>query len=352
MTQPHSRQPRLEVIGSATPQVSRGRRAIADGTVAHTLGVIGVTGFGIEVAKSFAANESAGRTWLIAGLLAGLVLLCVAWWQQRRARRKTQVAIVVTAPDSRRGGIARAAQLTQQAETFAQTCCNMTLKAEIPTSDGERANSALITQLADETLTALSLAMRLTPDATRFNLIPTMPLHAAFCFGSRLGHTHAREIRVHQIRQGNGEHPYFEATTLRARSTRRRPLEVRPLIMLPQGESTTAALALDLQRRGDGFIDAVKASCAEHNIGTLLVLQSATPTLKENFDTFTAVVAQTVEEWRCAALTPTARAGRHTIYLSGPVSVSLALGAMFTAEGLRWQAMTFDPDTNRYERLS
>ncbi|MFX0577119.1 SAVED domain-containing protein [Nocardia nepalensis] len=312
---------------------------------------MGVGGFGTEVAKSFAANETAGRVWLIASLLAGLELLGLAWWLRRRARRNARVAIVVTAPDARRGGIARATQLTQQAETFAQTCCNVTLKAEVPTSEGERPTSTLITQLADETLTALSLAMRLTPDATRFNLIPTMPLHAAFCFGLRLGHTHAREIRVYQIHQSNGERAYFEATTLRAGTPRRSPLDVHPLITLPNGDPTTAALALDLQHRGDAFVEAVKASCLERGIGTLLVLQSPTQTLKENFNTFTAVVAQTVREWRSAELTPVARNGRHAVFLSGPVSVSLALGALFAAEAGRWQAMTFDPDSSRYEEL-
>ncbi len=247
--------------------------------------------------------------------------------------------------------MARALQLTQQAENFAQATCSVTLKAEVPTSEGERPTKAVITELADETLTAMSLAERLTPDATRFNLIPTMPLHAAFWFGMRLGHTHARDIRVYQVHQGNGDRVYFEATSLRAVQRRRSPLTVHPVTTLPEGDPATAALALDLQGRGDGFVEAVKATCRDRGIGTLLVLQSSGLVLDESPGKFGDVVAQVVQEWRAATLPPSARTGRHTVFLSGPVSISLALGALFAAETGRWQPMTFDPESGRYEEL-
>ncbi|GAA0543934.1 hypothetical protein [Actinomadura livida] len=60
----------------------------------------------------------------------------------------------------------------------------------------------------------MTTARRLTGEANWVDLIPTMPLPAAFRFGARLGHTHGSEIVVHAVRQ-RSEGPFFPATVLR-----------------------------------------------------------------------------------------------------------------------------------------
>lgn len=266
-----------------------------------------------------------------------------------RARRQVRVGIVVTATDARRG-LARAQQLDQQAETFSLNTCAVTLKTAAAISgDGVR-DRELIDRLADETLAATMMAERLTPDAVRINLIPTMPLHMAFWFGARLGYTHARQVVVHAIRQGDGAPAYFAATALRAVETNVEPLIVERLEAIDGGAPTKVALALDLQGRGDQFLDQVAATCRQHGIGYLLRLRSASPLLTENTATFTGVVEQTCRAWRAAPLPAAARIGQHAIFLSGPVAISVALGARLAApEHGRWTAFTFDATTSTYE---
>jgi hypothetical protein len=68
-----------------------------------------------------------------------------------------------------------------------------------------RWDQELLNALGGETLSATTMAERLTPDAVRINLIPTMPLHGAFWFGAHSGYTHARKVAVHAIRQTEGD---------------------------------------------------------------------------------------------------------------------------------------------------
>src|SRR5690606_10749087 len=102
------------------------------------------------------------------------------------------------------------------------------LKTSVELTDVGHDAKALIEDLADETLTTITIAERLSPGAARINLIPTMPLHVAFYFGARMRQTHAREIVVHAMRQG-GDPPYFPATSLRVMESAVRPLIVDPL---------------------------------------------------------------------------------------------------------------------------
>lgn len=343
--------PRLTVVGSSEPAKSQGWQAVLDGTAAVAIGGIGAGGFGVEAVKSLVTGEVTGRGWFVAGLAVGLALVGVGLWLRERARQRVRVGIVVTASDARRGQ-ARARQLDQQAERFSQSTCTVTLKTSIELPGDGRWDQELVNALADETLSATTMAERLTPDAARINLIPTMPLHVAFWLGARLGHTHAREVAVHAIRQADGTPAYFPATALRAVESTCKPLVLDQLEAIDEGDPTVVALALDLQGRGDQFFDDVRAACRQHGVGLLLGLRTMSSKLAENRDTFTGVVEQTCTVWRAAPLTAPARTGRHVIFLSGPVAIAVALGArLASAEHGRWTAFTFDAVTNAYEPI-
>ncbi|TDC84521.1 hypothetical protein [Actinomadura sp. 7K507] len=62
--------------------------------------------------------------------------------------------------------------------------------------------------LTEETIAAAGIAERLVSGATRINVIPTMPLPAAFRFSAKIGHSHSREIVVHAIGQ-RGSSPSY-----------------------------------------------------------------------------------------------------------------------------------------------
>ncbi|MFJ8917800.1 SAVED domain-containing protein [Amycolatopsis sp. NPDC102389] len=306
-------------------------------------------GFGVETAKSFMADEPAGRLWFVLAFVSGIALVALGLWLRGRASRQVRVGIVVTASDARRG-IARAHQLEQQAEKYSQSTCTITLKTSIELSGDGVWDRQLVDALADETLSATMMAERITPDAFRINLIPTMPLHVAFWFGARLGYTHAREVVVHAIRQADGAPAYFAATSLRAIDSSVEPLDVDRLEAIDDGDPNKVALALDLQGRGDQFFDQVMASCHQHGFGYLLRLRSATSRLVENNTTFTGVVEQTCRAWREAPLTAGARTGHHAIFLSGPAAIAVALGAQLAPpEHGQWTAFTFDATSNSYE---
>ncbi|HEY3469504.1 MAG TPA: SAVED domain-containing protein [Amycolatopsis sp.] len=342
---------RLTVVGSGgAPGDSAGRWApVTDGTAQLTVGGMAAGGFGVEAAKSFLADEPAGRWWFVLAFAGALALVGLGIWLRNRARRRVRVGIVVTASDGRRGR-ARARHLEEQAEKFSQSTCTVTLKTGIELPGDSAWTHHLVDALADETLSATTMAERLTPDAARINLIPTMPLHVAFWFGARLGYTHAREVVVHAIRQADGAPAYFPATSLRAVESGVEPLDVDRLEAVDGGDPAKVALALDLQGRGDQFFDQVMAACRHHGFGYLLRLRSRSPRLAENSATFTGAVEQTCRAWREAPLTAGARTGRHAIFLSGPVAIALTLGARLASpEHGRWTSFTFDAASGSYE---
>ena len=339
------------MVGSADASgSSRGRWVVVtDGTASLTVGGTVAGGFGVEAAKSFLADERAGRWWFALAFVAGLALVALGLWLRSRARRQVRVGIVVTAMDARRG-LARVQQLDQQAETFSRSTCTVTLKTCIELPGEGVWDRQLVDALADETLSATTMAERLTPDAVRINLIPTMPLHVAFWFGARLGYTHAREVVVHAIRQADGAPAYFPATSLRAVESSTEPLIVDRLEAIDEGDPSMIALALDLQGRGDQFFDQVVVACRQHGIGYILRLRSASSRLAEDRVTFTGVVEQTCRALREAPLPAGARTGRHAIFLSGPVAIAVALGARLASpEHGRWTAFTFDAASSAYE---
>lgn len=343
--------PRLTVVGSGDNfGGSQGRWAVViDGTAATAAGGVVAGGFGVEAAKSFLAGEAAGRWWFVLACAAGLALVGLGLWLRSRARRQVRVGIVVTATDPRRG-LARAQMLDQQAEIFSRSTCTVTFRTSIELPGDGVWDRQLVEALADETLVATTMAERLTPDATRVNLIPTMPLHVAFWFGARLGYTHAREVVVHAVRQADGAPAYFPATPLRAVESASEPLVVDRLVAVDGGDPTMAAIAMDLQGRGDQFFDQVAAACRQHHIGYLLRVRSGSSRLTEDTATFTGAVEQTCRAWREAPLPAAARTGRHVIFLSGPVAIAVALGARLASpEHGRWTAFTFDAASNTYE---
>lgn len=343
--------PRLTVAGPAeTPGRPQGMwAAVTDGTALVTVGVIAAGGFGVQAAKSFMADEPAGRWWFVLAFVMALVLIVLGLRLKRRARRRVRIGVVVTAMD-RRHGLVRAQQLDQQAEVFSRRTCTVTLKTSIELPGDGAWDRELVDALADETLAAMTLAERLTPDAARINLIPTMPLHVAFWFGARLGYVHPREVVVHAIRQADGAQAYFPASSLRAIDATNEPLTVERLEAIDDGDPTRAALALDLEGRGDQFFDPVLAACRMHDIGYLLRVRSVASRLAEDRATFTGVVEQTCRAWREVPLPARARTGRHVIFLSGPVAAAVALGARLASQDHgRWTAFTFDAASNTYE---
>ncbi len=343
--------PRLTVVGSgrSTDRAGGLWAAVLDGSAAIAAGGAVAGGFGVEALKSVMTGDQAGRWWFFLGCACGLALIVLGFWLRGQARRQVRIGIVVTAVDARRG-LARARQLNQQAETFSQNTCAVTLKTEVELSGDGARDRVLVDRLADETLAATMMAERLTPDACRINLIPTMPLNVAFWFGAKLGYTHAREVSVHAIRQADGSPPYFPATVLRTLESGTEPLVADRLEAVDGGDPSKVALALDLQGFGDQFLDQVVAACRQHNIGFLLRLRSPSARLAENIETFTGVVEQTCRLWREAPLPARARTGDHAIFLSGPVAISVALGARLAApEKDKWTAFTFDNATSRYE---
>ncbi|MGW0359273.1 SAVED domain-containing protein [Nocardia nova] len=350
MTTVVSRQPQLSVVGTSQPAPSHGWQAWRDGTIASTAGGIIIGGCGIETYKSFVSHDHDARWWMLAGTVLGLLLLVGGGLQRRKTRRQHSVAIVATAPDTARG-LAGAGQLDQQAERYAQQRCTVTLKTQIPTADGQRPDRALIEALADTTLEAIAMAERLSPDATQFHLVPTMPLHAGFWFGARLGNAHARDIRIHQLLRGNGERTYFDATSLRPHRTKGAPLSVDGPRNLA-GDPSRAALAIDLQGRGDSFDAEVAALCTQQNIGVLLTVRTVADGLENTEKAFEAAVTQITDAWKRAPMTPDARVGIHTAILSGPLSIGVALGAnLASAEYGRWRAFSFNRAAARYEEL-
>ncbi|MFF0771838.1 SAVED domain-containing protein [Nonomuraea wenchangensis] len=341
--------PRMTVVGAGTGsrEATSWRQAVSDGTAMIALGSMVAGGFLVEAGKAVMTEQTTGLWWFVLGCALGLAVILLGWWQRQRSRRGLQIGVVVTATDTRRDG-ASGSRHDKQAEDYSLSTCSLTLKTSVELTDvGQRAK-ALIEDLADETLNAITIAERLSPGAARINLIPTMPLHIAFYFGARMRQTHSREIVVHAIHL-DGDPSYFPATSLRVAESTARPLVVERLEVLG-GDPRKTALALDLQGRGDQFFDPVAASCEEQGIGYLLRVRSTGPLLASDQRTFTGAVEQICDAWGTAGLPAAARTGRHAVFLSGPIAISLALGARLAgADQGRWTAFSFNGALGAYE---
>ncbi|MBT2207241.1 SAVED domain-containing protein [Actinomadura sp. NEAU-AAG7] len=341
--------PTMTVVGGPAATPSRTHRVITDGATWSGLGGAGAGGFGIEAAKSIMTGAPAGRGWFVLGCLAGLACLGLGGWLRVRASGRTRIGLVVTASDSGRGAT-RAAALENKAVEYSRRTCSVTVRTRLALSETRPWPAEGVDALADETLAAADIAERLVSGATRVNVIPTMPLPAGFRFGARIGHTHPREIVVHAVRQGDGDPSYFAAISLREGPLTTGPLTVEPVEAIGGGDESRAALAVDLQNLGADFVQPVRAACREHGIGNLLLLRRhTTGLLDETAETYTAIVEQVCRAWRDAALPAAARTGRHSAFLTGPVAVSIALGARLAhIQPDRWTAFDFDNASSTY----
>ncbi|WP_424187678.1 SAVED domain-containing protein [Actinokineospora sp. G85] len=338
---------RLSAAGGGVAEESSLFGLVADGTAAVAVGTAVAGGFGVEAAKALVTGEHKGLGWFIGFAVAGVVVVLLGFALRARSRRRVRVGIVVSAMDPRRSE-ARAVQLDQEAQDFSQAAFSVTLRAAVRLAPGERWEVGQVDALAEEVLTATALAARLTPDAARVCVVPTLPLHVAFRLGAQLGHTHSRLTMVFALKQGKGGPTYFPAVALRAVETKAEPLVVDEVRVL--GHGSAIALAVDLQGRGAEFLDPVLHACRVRGVGHLLVVRTTAERLPETTAAFTAAVEQTCRAWRSAALP--ARTARRVVFLSGPTSIALALGARLAGPDVaRWTACTFDRDTGEYESL-
>ncbi|WP_281181650.1 SAVED domain-containing protein [Actinomadura latina] len=177
-----------------------------------------------------------------------------------------------------------------------------------------------------------------------------MRLHVAFRYGARLGNTHGRHgVRTTPRRWRLVPLPRLPTQIygVNGRVAQHRwPGEHR------RGRPTSTALALDLQARGEASFAPVRKACREDGIGNLLCLSSPVSQLPENTESFTATAEQICRTWFETQLPDGARTGRHAIFLSGPVAITVALGArLASADHGRWTAYTYDAANNTYERF-
>ncbi|MEO3826640.1 SAVED domain-containing protein [Actinomadura sp. B10D3] len=180
---------------------------------------------------------------------------------------------------------------------------------------------------------------------------------AAFRFGARLGHTHGSDIVVHGVRQ-RSPGAFFPATVLGNSATPTPPSAPPPLVVeavetFAGGDPSATALALDVQGLGARFTAPVRQACKERGIGNLLLIRNPETFLEEDRKTFTACVEQICRAWADAGLSEAARNGGHSVFLSGPAAVAVAVGARFANnQPSRWTTYTFDDASSTYEPLS
>ncbi|MFG1859037.1 SAVED domain-containing protein [Actinomadura geliboluensis] len=350
-------QPRLTVIDSldTSPEPTGFWRTFVDGSTEIAIGAGVGTGFGIEAAKSLMTGDAAGRWGFFAASLAGIALALFGFWLRERLRRlererhRVRIGIVVTATDPS-GSLAYAQRMDAQAERYSRARCAVTIKSSVLLPANGAASRELVDALGDRTIEAMAMAEQLLPDAVGVDLIPTMRLNVAFWYGTRLGHTHARGVMVHQLLQANGGPSHFPAVPLKVEETLGGPLDFHGLESIDGGDATVTALALDLQARGEAFIAPVRKACMENGIGNLLHLSSQVKEMPGR--SFAAAVGQICRVWSQAQLPSGARTGRHAVFLSGPVAIAVALGArLASADHGRWTAYTYDAANNIYERF-
>ncbi|TYB45557.1 SAVED domain-containing protein [Actinomadura chibensis] len=342
--------PTMTVIGGTSATPSRARRVITDGAAWSGLGGVVAGGFGIEAVKSAMTRSPAGRRWLVLGCLVGLACMAVGARLRVRASARTRIGLVVTASDTGRGA-PRAGLLEAEAVEYSRHTCAVTVRTRLALPEAHPWPKEGVDALADETLAAAGLAERLVSGAVRINVIPTMPLPVGFRFGARIGHTHPREITVHAVRQRDGSPSHFPATSLRESPLTAELLTMEQVEVVEGGDPARTALAIDLQNLRADFAEPVRAACRAHRIGALLIFSRKTAgPLDENAETYTAIVEQICRTWRDAPLPPAARTGRHAAFLTGPVAISIALGARLAhVQPDRWTAFSLDNASNAYE---
>lgn len=341
--------PLLSLIGgSAAPvRAPRLRRALGDGTVALTIGAALLTGFGVEAIKSFVTGDAHGLTWLVFAL-AGGAAVAFGWWQRVHGDRPPHIGLVVAARDARRD-LARADQLNDAARRYV-TRDGMHAWCVVTDLAGDDSDATTVDLLCGQVHAGAVACRTLAGPRTRIDLVPIMPLHAAFRLGAQLGHTHPNPITLHALRP-DGEPPFFPAIRLEVSRSTSSPLVVEPMETIPGGDPAHVALAVNLQGLPQ-FLANVRASCRAAGVGRLCYLHTTGGHLDVDARTYSATVDQICRAWDDATLSDEARNGPHSVYLSGPVVISLALGArLATANSSGWTAHTWNDPAGSYEPM-
>lgn len=245
--------PKLTVMGSSETPRSYGWQTLADGTAELAVGGIVAGGFGVETVKALVESKTEGLGWFLGGVLLGFVLVALGLFLREQARRSVRVGVVVAVRTSPARS-ARARQIEQQAEASSRSLCAMTMKIETTLPDVDSWSGGAINDLVEETLSAIAMAERLTPDASRVNLIPVMAPHLAFWFGARIGFSHSREVSLLAPRRGGGVPAYRPTVSLRVIRRESNPLVVGRLEAVDGGDQSAAAWLSILKEVGNSSL--------------------------------------------------------------------------------------------------
>lgn len=303
----------LSLIGHTGPGVRapRVRRALLDGTVALAVGAAVLGGFGVEAVKSLVTDEAGGGVWWALAIV-GLVLVAFGWQLRLRIDRPARVGLVVIGRDPRRDR-AKADQLDDAAQRHVTAPDRLGWRVATELAGGA-SDAGRVDQIAGQVQAGIVAARTLAGAEARIDLVPVVPLHAAFRLGARLGHSHATEVMVHATRRAP-EHGFFAAVPLAVRTSPVSPLVAEPVEILPGGDPSHVAIAVNLQGLGS-FQAMVRDECRRAGVGRLLYLHSSNH-LASDERTFTGVVDQVCRAWRDAPLSDEARTSPHAIFTMG-----------------------------------
>ncbi|MGQ0838159.1 SAVED domain-containing protein [Actinokineospora sp.] len=337
--------PELTLVRGAAPAAKTGSLSATatDGTLVIVLGTALGTAFGPETIKTFLTTNQDGRWGFATCFLIGVGLVLAGFLRRRTVTRNRSVAIVVTARDTGREP-ARGADLHDQAEAYCGQF-SITLRATTTLDSSDRAQQ--VDELGELVMRAIHMARVLTPDAMRIHIVPTMRLTAAFRFGAYLGNANPTAV----VHQGDGAGAYFPAVTLRPTPKYRPMLTVHDAEPFPDGDADKMAIAVDLQGRGPDFMEPVRQECRNRRIGNVVLLSLDDATIPRDPDTFAAIVEQITDVSRSSGAAGTTRGDRF-IMLSGPVAISIGLGARLAAQQrTSWTPLSYNADATRYESL-
>lgn len=320
----------LELVGGTATGRSSSQlwHALTDGTIGIGAGSALAAAFAPSVVTTFVTANRAGRWWFVGLALAGLLSVTLGVWQRRRLQRRASVGVVITIDDGT-GDRERLNQERSVADHQLSQACTVAMRvtSSVPERDG-RGAAATVDRAADQLVRALTLAERVAVDPPAAQVVPMMRLDMAFRLGARLGYTFSRPLVVLDKRQDEGPTAYFPAVRLRADEPTRLRLEVLPE-NIERADPDRVAVAVDLQGRGEDFHVAVRAACEEYGYGRLLLLSSRTVRLGTTTElAYQPVVDEIYHHWRKADVPPAARHNERGVFLSGPPSIAVALGAV------------------------
>ncbi|MDS1270704.1 SAVED domain-containing protein [Lipingzhangella sp. LS1_29] len=311
--------------------------------------------FAVEAVQSFVTGDPLWGWWSLALLAAGIGVGLWGWWLRGRFRSSQPVGVVMQVANPWRDS-GEGDQRESNAREFGRKKCVLVAVTKIVFPEDRRTALLLVDQLVSHTRALKQVMENLSPGASRVELMPIMPLHAGFRAGARLGYTHSREVMVHSVKASDHQNPVFPAVPLRvpqhgAAAPSDLPLEADKQPRTIDGaDPRRVALALDLQNRGEEFVEPVMEACRQYDFGSLVLVRTTTGWLPENQETFSGIVDTICDAWRQASLPEGAHTEQRAIFLSGPVAIAVALGArLATANHNSWTAFTFDSDNGSYE---